>query len=33
MTLACLPFIFLLRKGAAIPGGATSQPQPAAALD
>ena len=33
MTVACLPFIFLLRKGAAIPGGAASQPQAAAALD
>ncbi|MGH7073857.1 MAG: DHA2 family efflux MFS transporter permease subunit [Stellaceae bacterium] len=26
LTVACLPFIFLLRKGAAIPGGAVSQP-------
>jgi DHA2 family multidrug resistance protein len=31
MTLACLPFIFLLRKGAAIPGGAAGPPQHAAA--
>jgi DHA2 family multidrug resistance protein len=32
MTLACLPAIFLLRRGAAIPGGAASQPA-AIALD
>jgi len=32
MTLACLPFIFLLRKGASIPGGGAQQPA-AAALD
>ena len=32
MTLACLPFIFLLRKGASIPGGGVQQPA-AAALD
>jgi MFS transporter, DHA2 family, multidrug resistance protein len=33
VTLGCLPFLLLLRKGAAIPGGALPQAQPAAALD
>jgi len=32
--VGCLPFIFLLRKGASIPGGAAPpQGQPAAAMD
>ena len=33
MTVACLPFIFFLRKGAAIPGGAAPPQHAAAALD